>query len=89
MRGACTGTSDSNMMVCWSPGRFRRGRRRIRGRTTWRFRPRTIPSNTAASKARFRKGEYGAGDVEIWDSGTCDIEKWQEGKEIIAGPPRE
>jgi bifunctional non-homologous end joining protein LigD len=30
------------------------------------------------------KGEYGAGDVEIWDSGTCDIEKWQEGKEIIA-----
>ncbi|UVI35297.1 ATP-dependent DNA ligase [Brevibacterium spongiae] len=30
------------------------------------------------------KGEYGAGDVEIWDSGTCDIEKWQEGKEVIA-----
>ncbi len=30
------------------------------------------------------KGEYGAGDVEIWDAGTCDIEKWQKGKEIIA-----
>ena len=30
------------------------------------------------------KGEYGAGDVEIWDAGTCDIEKWSEGKEIIA-----
>ncbi|MGM0699922.1 MAG: ATP-dependent DNA ligase [Actinomycetota bacterium] len=30
------------------------------------------------------KGEYGAGDVEIWDSGTCDIEKWSEGKEVIA-----
>ena len=29
-------------------------------------------------------GEYGAGDVEIWDSGTCDIEKWSEGKEVIA-----
>ncbi|MCU4299038.1 ATP-dependent DNA ligase [Brevibacterium permense] len=30
------------------------------------------------------KGEYGAGEVEIWDSGTCDIEKWNEGREVIA-----
>ena len=30
------------------------------------------------------KGEYGAGDVEIWDAGTAEFEKWQEGKEIIA-----
>ena len=30
------------------------------------------------------KGEYGAGDVEIWDAGTIEVEKWQEGKEIIA-----
>ncbi|MGO2860733.1 MAG: ATP-dependent DNA ligase [Brevibacterium sp.] len=30
------------------------------------------------------KGEYGAGEVEIWDSGTYELEKWKEGKEIIA-----
>ncbi|WP_209323656.1 ATP-dependent DNA ligase [Brevibacterium renqingii] len=30
------------------------------------------------------KGEYGAGEVEIWDSGTFELEKWREGKEIIA-----
>jgi bifunctional non-homologous end joining protein LigD len=30
------------------------------------------------------KGEYGAGDVEIWDAGTVELEKWNEGKEIIA-----
>ncbi|WP_314102137.1 ATP-dependent DNA ligase [uncultured Frigoribacterium sp.] len=30
------------------------------------------------------KGEYGAGEVTIWDSGTYDVEKWRDGKEVIA-----
>lgn len=29
------------------------------------------------------KGEYGAGEVTIWDAGTYDFEKWREGKEVI------
>ena len=29
-------------------------------------------------------GEYGAGEVTIWDSGTVELEKWREGKEVIA-----
>ena len=29
------------------------------------------------------KGQYGAGDVKIWDIGTCEIEKWRD-DEIIA-----
>ncbi|MGD6979298.1 MULTISPECIES: ATP-dependent DNA ligase [Citricoccus] len=28
-------------------------------------------------------GEYGAGEVTIWDSGTWELEKWREGKEVI------
>ncbi len=28
-------------------------------------------------------GEYGAGEVSIWDSGTWEPEKWREGKEVI------
>ena len=28
-------------------------------------------------------GEYGGGDVTLWDSGTIEIEKWREGKEVI------
>lgn len=29
-------------------------------------------------------GEYGAGEVTIWDAGTYELEKWREGKEVIA-----
>jgi bifunctional non-homologous end joining protein LigD len=29
------------------------------------------------------KGEYGAGEVTIWDSGTYELEKWRDGKEVI------
>ena len=29
------------------------------------------------------RGEYGAGEVEIWDAGTCTYEKWRE-DEVIA-----
>ncbi|MHA7282563.1 ATP-dependent DNA ligase [Arthrobacter sp. TMS2-4] len=29
------------------------------------------------------KGEYGAGTVSIWDSGTYELEKWRDGKEVI------
>ncbi|HWD62271.1 MAG TPA: ATP-dependent DNA ligase [Humibacter sp.] len=28
-------------------------------------------------------GEYGAGHVDIWDSGVYDVHKWRDGKEII------
>jgi bifunctional non-homologous end joining protein LigD len=28
-------------------------------------------------------GQYGAGTVSIWDTGTYSLEKWREGKEII------
>ncbi|MGD8195477.1 ATP-dependent DNA ligase [Herbiconiux sp. P18] len=28
-------------------------------------------------------GEYGAGNVTIWDSGTYDLEKWRDGREVI------
>nr|WP_284523050.1 DNA polymerase ligase N-terminal domain-containing protein [Corynebacterium aquatimens] len=29
------------------------------------------------------KGQYGAGNVKIWDIGTCEIEKWRD-DEVIA-----
>ncbi|MET3768316.1 bifunctional non-homologous end joining protein LigD [Marisediminicola sp. UYEF4] len=28
-------------------------------------------------------GEYGAGEVTIWDAGTYELEKWREGEEVI------
>lgn len=29
------------------------------------------------------KGEYGGGEVTIWDAGTYELEKWRDGKEVI------
>ena len=29
-------------------------------------------------------GEYGAGSVTIWDAGTYELEKWRDGREVIA-----
>lgn len=29
-------------------------------------------------------GQYGAGEVTIWDKGAYDLEKWRDGKEVIA-----
>ena len=28
-------------------------------------------------------GEYGAGEVTIWDAGTYELEKWRDGEEVI------
>ncbi|GAB3616023.1 ATP-dependent DNA ligase [Okibacterium endophyticum] len=30
------------------------------------------------------QGEYGGGEVKIWDAGEYELEKWREGKEVIA-----
>ncbi len=29
-------------------------------------------------------GEYGGGEVTIWDAGTYELEKWRDGEEVIA-----
>ncbi|EMQ99900.1 ATP-dependent DNA ligase [Paeniglutamicibacter gangotriensis] len=42
------------------------------------------PLDYGRFEGKIPKGQYGAGTVEIWDSGTCRIEKWEEGKEVIA-----
>lgn len=30
------------------------------------------------------EGEYGAGEMTIWDAGTYELEKWRDGEEVIA-----
>ncbi|MCT2153720.1 ATP-dependent DNA ligase [Corynebacterium sanguinis] len=42
------------------------------------------PVEYATFEGTIAKGEYGAGEMSIWDSGTVEIEKWREGEEVVA-----
>jgi bifunctional non-homologous end joining protein LigD len=41
------------------------------------------PLEYGSFEGRIPKGEYGGGDVKIWDAGTYDLHKWRDGKEVI------
>ncbi len=41
------------------------------------------PIEYASFEGTIAKGQYGAGEVSIWDSGTIEVEKWREGREVI------
>ena len=42
------------------------------------------PLDYGTFEGHIPKGEYGGGDVKIWDHGTYEREKWRDGKEVIA-----
>lgn len=41
------------------------------------------PLEYATFAGRIPKGEYGGGEVTIWDSGTYELEKWREDEVIV------
>ncbi|MBK8447275.1 MAG: ATP-dependent DNA ligase [Micropruina sp.] len=42
------------------------------------------PLEYGSFEGEIPRGEYGGGSVRIWDAGTFELEKWRDGKEVIA-----
>lgn len=42
------------------------------------------PIEYATFEGTIPKGEYGGGEMTIWDWGTYEVEKWRDGKEVTA-----
>ncbi|HEY4558677.1 MAG TPA: non-homologous end-joining DNA ligase, partial [Enteractinococcus sp.] len=42
------------------------------------------PMEYASFEGTIPKGEYGGGEVTIWDWGTYELKKWRDGKEVTA-----
>ena len=81
--GGCTTTSGWSTTASWSAGPCRRVHRPTPATTTSPCRPRTTRWSTRTFAGDIPQGEYGGGSVAIWDSGTYELHKWRDGKEVI------
>ena len=42
------------------------------------------PMEYATFEGTIPKGQYGGGEVSIWDSGTYELHEWKDGKKVVA-----
>ncbi|WP_022872285.1 ATP-dependent DNA ligase [Nesterenkonia alba] len=74
-----TRIEHDGVLVSWAVPKgppLRRGTQRLAVQTE------DHPVEYAQFEGTIPAGEYGAGEVSIWDSGTVDIEKWEPGKVV-------
>ncbi len=73
----CTTTSGWNEMAYWCCGAVLNSRPDTASVNPWRYTLRIIRWTTPCSRVRSPKGECGADQMILWDSGTYDTEKFR------------
>ena len=74
----CTTTSGWNATACWCRGRCRRTCRHPVGQPPGRAHRGPSAGVRRPSRASIPKGEYGGGEMIIWDTGTYETEKFSD-----------
>ena len=70
-------------MGCWSPGRSRAEFRTDVAHNRLAVHTEDHPLEYATFSGSIPRGEYGGGDMFIWDAGTYETEKWRDDEVIV------
>ena len=80
----CTGTSGSSTTACWSVWALPKGVPTTPDTNHLAVQTEDHPLEYGSFEGSIPAGEYGGGNVTIWDSGSYVEHKWRDGKEVIA-----
>ena len=84
----CTTTSGSNATACSRAGPSRRACRSRPGERHLAVHVEDHPLDYADFEGEIPAGQYGAGTVEIWDRGTYELHRGEEGRRADGAAPR-
>ena len=82
-RPGCTGTCGSSATACWSSWAIPNGIPMSPKENRLAVHVEDHPLDYIDFEGEIPEGNYGAGTVKIWDTGTYELEKWEPKKVIV------